>query len=174
MTEHQPDAPQDRPDGPSAPGRPGGGLPIPPPQDAPRPPYGAQASWQQPGSPVPPAYGYAPQPYGVVPMPASEARMWSVLAQLGGTFLSFLVPLVIYVVFKDRDPFVRRHSATALNFHLTLAIGYLISAVLMLVLIGFLLAALLWVLALVFTIIASIAASEGRDYHYPLSIPFVH
>ena len=50
--------------------------------------------------------------------------MWSVLAQLGGTFLSFLVPLVIYLVFKDRDPFVRRHSAPALNFHITLAIAY--------------------------------------------------
>jgi len=170
MTE-QPDGPQDRPTAPSAPG---GGLPIPPPQDAPRAPYGAQTSWQQPGSPVPPGYGHAPQPYGVVPMPASEARMWSVLAHLGGTFLSFLVPLVVYVVFKDRDPFVRRHSATALNFHLTLAIGYLVSAVLMLVLIGFLLAALLWVLALIFTIMASIAAGEGRDYQYPLSIPFVH
>ena len=118
----QSDAPQDRPAGPSAPGAAGGGMPIPPPQDAPRSPYGAQTSWQQPGSPVPPATGS--QPYGVVPMPASEARMWSVLAQLGGTFLSFLVPLVIYLVFKDRDPFVRRHSATALNFHLTLAIGY--------------------------------------------------
>ena len=170
MTEH-PDAPQDRPAAPSAPG---GGLPIPPPQDAPRAPYGARTSWQQPGSPVPPAYGHAPHPYGVVPMPASEARMWSVLAQLGGTFLSFLVPLVVYLVFKDRDPFVRRHSSTALNFHLTLAIAYVVSAVLMLVLIGFLLAALLWVMALVLTIMAAIAAGEGRDYQYPLSIPFVH
>ena len=174
MTDQQSDAPQDRPARPSAPGGAGGGMPIPPPQDAPRPPYGAQTSWQQPGSPVPPAYGHAPQPYGVVPMNPSEARMWSVFAHLGGTFLSFLVPLVIYVVFKDRDPFVRRHSSAALNFHITLAIGYLVSAVLMLVLIGFLLAALLWVMALVFTIMASIAASDGRDYQYPLSIPFVH
>jgi uncharacterized protein len=173
MSEHH-DAPQDRPTGPSAPGAAGSGLPIPPPQDAPRPPYGAQTSWQQPGSPVPPAYGHAPQQYGVVPMPASEARMWSVLAHLGGTFLSFLVPLVVYVVFKDRDPFVRRHSSAALNFHLTLAIAYLVAAVLMIVLIGFLLAALLWVMALVFTIMASVAAGEGHDYQYPLSIPFVH
>src|SRR5438105_1871647 len=120
MTEKQPDAPQDRPAGPSAPGRPGGGLPIPTPQDAPRPPYGAHNTRQQP---VPRAYGQARHPYGVVPMPASEARMWSVIAHLGGTFLSFLVPLVIYVVFKDRDPFVRRHSSAALNFHITLAIG---------------------------------------------------
>jgi uncharacterized protein len=174
MTEQHSNGPQDRPASPSAPSGPGAGMPVPPPQDAPRPPYGTQPSWQQPGAPVPPAYGHAPQPYGVVPMPASEARMWSVFAHLGGTFLSFLVPLVIYVVFKDRDPFVRRHSSTALNFHLTLAIGYVIAAVLMLILIGFVLAALLWVSALVLTIMAAIAASEGRDYQYPMSIPFVH
>ena len=53
-----------------------------------------------------------------------------------GTFLSFLVPLVIYLVFKDRDPFVRHHSATALNFHIILAIAYVVSDVLVLVLIG--------------------------------------
>ena len=99
--------------------------------------------------------------------------MWSILAHLGGTFLSFLVPLVIYLVFKDRDPFVRRHSATALNFHITLAIAYAVSAVLILVLIGLFLIPLLWVLALVFTIMAAVAAGDGRDYQYPLSIKLV-
>jgi hypothetical protein len=69
---------------------------------------------------------------------------------------------------------VRRHSATALNFHITLAIAYAVSAVLILVLIGLFLIPLLWVLALVFTIMAAVAAGDGRDYQYPLSITFVH
>jgi uncharacterized Tic20 family protein len=168
MTDHQSEAPQDRPAGQAPPE----GGPTPPPHDSPGPVYAPQG--HPPVSPVPPSHGQPPRPYaGAAPVSPSEARMWSVLAHLGGTFLSFLVPLVVYVVFKDRDPFVRRHSAAALNFHLTLAIGYAISALLMLVLIGFFLAALLWILALVFTIMAAIAAGDGRDYQYPLSMSFV-
>jgi len=100
--------------------------------------------------------------------------MWSIFAHLGGTFLSFIVPLVIYLVFKDRDPFVREHSSAALNFHLTLFIAYLVSAILILVLIGLILIPLLAICALVFTIIASVAANDGREYTYPLAIQFVH
>ena len=92
--------------------------------------------------------------------------MWSVLAQLGGTFLSFLVPLVIFLVFKDRDPFVRRHSASALNFHITLAIAYIVLAI---TVIGLLVIPFLWLASLVLTILASIAANDGRDYQYPMS-----
>ena len=51
------------------------------------------------------------------------------LAHLGGTFLSFLVPLVIFLIYKDRAPFVRRHSAAALNFQITLAIAYIVLAI---------------------------------------------
>jgi uncharacterized Tic20 family protein len=174
MTDQQPEAPQDRPAGQAPPVGAPQGAPIPSPQDTPRPPYGPQGQ-QHPGPPVPPGHAQPPMTYaGAAPLAPSEARMWSIFAHLGGTFLSFLVPLVIYIVFKDRDPFVRRHSATALNFHITLAIAYAVSAVLVLVLIGLFLIPLLWVLALVFTIMAAVAAGDGRDYQYPLSITFVH
>ena len=39
--------------------------------------------------------------------------------------------------------------------------------------IGLLLIPFLWLASLVFTILASIAASDGRDYQYPMS-PLVH
>ena len=112
MTEQHPDAPQDRPAG--AVRRrwhPGGGMPVPPPAGRTRVPRTApRRPGSSPAAPRPPGVRARAPPYGVVPTRASEARMWSVFAQLGGTFLSFLVPLVIYLVFKDRDPFVRRHS----------------------------------------------------------------
>ena len=43
--------------------------------------------------------------------------------------LSFVGPLVIYLVYKDRDPFVRRHAANALNVQITLAIAYIVLAI---------------------------------------------
>lgn len=174
--------PQDQPAGQSPPP----GAPLPPqdtPQDTPRPPYGAPGYGQTP-PPLPPGYaqhpGYGPQPgYGRPPAPypgggpisPSDARMWAMLGHLGGTFLSFLVPLVIFVVFKDRDLFVRRHSAAALNFHITLAIAYIVLAI---TVIGLLLIPFLWVASLVLTILASIAANDGRDYQYPMSLKLVH
>jgi len=94
--------------------------------------------------------------------------MWSLFAHLGGTFLSFLVPLVIYLVFKDRDPFVRRHSAQALNFHITLFIVYVVSIPLIFILVGIFTLMAAAISAVVFSIIAAIAANDGREYTYPL------
>ena len=132
-----------------------------------------------------PSYGAAPQqPYGAQPPPPrqnpgysqgpqatvspSDARMWSLFGHLGGTFLSFLVPLVIYLVFKDRDPFVRRHSAQALNFHITLFIVYVVSIPLIFVIVGIFTLMAAAISAVVFSIIAAIAANDGREYTYPL------
>ncbi len=94
--------------------------------------------------------------------------MWSLFAHLGGTFLSFFVPLVIYLVYKDRDPFVRRHSAQALNFHITLFIVYLVSIPLILIFVGILTIFAAAISAVVFSIIAAVAANDGREYTYPL------
>ena len=126
----------------------------------PQQPYGAQPP--PPGQN--PGYGQGPQ----ATVSPSDARMWSIFAHLGGTFLSFLVPLVIYLVFKDRDPFVRRHSAQALNFHITLFIVYVVSIPLILILVGIFTLMAAAISAVVFSIIAAIAANDGREYTYPL------
>ena len=41
-----------------------------------------------------------------------------------------------FLIYKDRSPFVHRHALESLNFQLTLLIGSVTAAVLMLVLIG--------------------------------------
>ena len=125
-----------------------------PPQGAQQPPPG-QAS----------AYGYQAQP----PVSPSDARMWSLFAHLGGMFLSFIVPLVIYLVYKDRDPFIRRHAAQAMNFQILIWIVYFVSIPLMFVIIGFFTFLAAAVCSVVFTIMAAIAANDGREYTYPLT-----
>jgi uncharacterized protein len=137
----------------------------------PQPPYGAQQphGMQPPPPGQGPVYGQRPQ----APVSPSDARMWSMFAHLGGTFLSFFVPLVIYLVFKDRDPFIRGHSAQALNFHITLFIVYVVSIPLIFVIIGIFTIIAAAICAVVFSILAAVAANEGRDYTYPLAIRFV-
>jgi uncharacterized protein len=111
-------------------------------------------------------------------MSAADQRTWAIAAHLSAfvsafVALSFLGPLIIYIVVKDRGPFVRQHSAEILNFQLTMWIGLLVSFPLMFIGIGFLTAAAIAVAMLVFQILGAVAAGEGREYHYPLTIHFV-
>lgn len=128
--------------------------------------------------PPPPAPAYGQQPYQPVPMSPADQRTWAILTHLSPfvaaiTALSFLGPLILYIIFKDRGAFIRHHSAEALNFQLTMWIGLLISFPLMLVGIGFLTAGAIGLAMLVCHILGAIAASEGRDYRYPFTIRFV-
>jgi uncharacterized Tic20 family protein len=97
-----------------------------------------------------------------------------VLAQLLGILTGFLGPLIVYLVNNgDKDRFVRHHSAEALNFQLTVLIGYLVSFVLMFVLVGFLTFPATGVMAIVFGILAAVAANRGEWYRYPINIRMV-
>lgn len=106
-------------------------------------------------------------------MSPADEKLWSTLVQLGGLFFGFLAPLVGYLVLKDRGPFVRAHSATALNFQLTLLIAYVVGAVLSVVVIGILILLAAYVLNIVFCIIAAVKANRGEWYKYPMAISFV-
>ena len=121
--------------------------PPPPPMSAPGPAYGAQA--QAPVSP-------------------SDARMWSLFAHIGGLLTTFLAPLVIYLIYKDRDPFIRRHAAQALNFQIIIAIAYFLSSLLIFVVIGFITYPLAVICSLIFSIMAAVAANKGEEYTYPM------
>ena len=88
-----------------------------------QPPYSGQsAPLPPPPAPPPPVQGQGySQP--AAPVTAGEARMWAMIANLGGFLFYFIAPLVIYLIFKDRDPFIRRHAAQALSFQIIAAIG---------------------------------------------------
>jgi len=134
--------------------------PPPPPQYSSQPP---------PPPPPPPAPGPGPsQGYGQqAPVSASDARMWALFANIGGILFYFIAPLVIYLIYKDRDPFIRRHAAQALNFQIIAAIGFIISGILTIILIGFLTGLVVFVCWIVFPIMGGIAANKGEEYTYP-------
>lgn len=103
----------------------------------------------------------------------SDEKTLAMLAQLLGIFTGFLGPLVMYLIAKDDQPFLKHHAAESLNFQLTILIGYIISGVLTIVLIGFLTGFMVWVAALVFGIMATMAANRGEWYRYPITIRMV-
>jgi uncharacterized Tic20 family protein len=92
---------------------------------------------------------------------------------VGGIFFNFLAALIGYLVLKDRGPFVRSHTATALNFQLTMLIAEVVGWLTSWLLIGFFIVAAVYIVRLVFSIIAAVKANQGQWYQYPLSIKFV-
>ncbi|MGV8977385.1 MAG: DUF4870 domain-containing protein [Cellulomonas sp.] len=145
------------------------------------PPPAPQYQAPQGAYPPPPAPGYG-APQGAYPPPAyamqpplsdSDQRMWSVFAHIGGVFVSFLVPLVILLVFKGRGAFVEDQAKEALNWQITLAIAYVVGGILTIVLIGVVILLAALVCAVVFAIMAAIASNRGELYRYPFTLRLV-
>ena len=152
-------------------------------QDQPEPTYGSPTPPPPPSEPPPPAYGppAGADGYGAPggrTMSPSDERLWGLLAHLSwiaGSIVAIapLGPLVVFLVFKDRSPFLRRHALEALNFWITVYIGLAISLVLMAILIGFVTFPIIGIAALVLSIIAGLAANKGEEYRYPFTLRLV-
>lgn len=141
-----------------------------PPQDP-----GVQAGYQQPQSGyMPPQGGMAPQPaYSGAAAVTADSRQWAMFSHLGGIIFGFLAPLVIMLTKGNEDPFVKEQSTEALNFQITVAIAYVVSTILMIVLIGILTFFVAWVLAIVLSIMGGMAANRGEHYRYPVALRLV-
>jgi uncharacterized Tic20 family protein len=124
----------------------------------------------QPPVTPPPVNPYASAPQ---PMSPGDEKLWATLVHVGGIFFGFLPALLGYLLLKDRGPFVRGHSATALNFQLTMLIASVIGGITSLILIGVFILIAVSIMVLVFSIIAAITANRGEAYTYPLTITFV-
>ena len=81
--------------------------------------------------------------------------------------------LVVWLAKRADSAEIDAHGKESLNFQLSMLIYNLIAAVLCLVLIGFFILAILHILNIVLVIIASIQASEGKLYRYPLAIRLI-
>lgn len=106
-------------------------------------------------------------------MSPSDEKLWSTLIHVGGIFFGFIPALVGYLVFKDRGPFVRAHTRTALNFQITMYIAMFLGGILTVVGIGFLIVIAVGVTIIIFSIIAAVASNNGQAYRYPLTFEFI-
>jgi len=109
-----------------------------------------------------------------------SVRTWNVLCHataLAGFFVPWaghiLGPLIVWLVKRNDSPEIDEHGKESLNFQISMLIYNVIAGVLCLVLIGFVILAILHILNLVLVIIASIQASQGKFYRYPLAIRLI-
>ena len=126
--------------------------------------------------PTPPSYG-AP----AAPLTPDAERNWATLSHVipliamvisAGT-LGFVGSLIIYLMYKDRGPFVRQHSANSLNIQIITGIVLIISIPLMFVLVGFLTYAAALLFAFIVHILAAVKANNGEWYTPPFTPSFV-
>ena len=117
-----------------------------------------------------------------------DQQTWRVIAHASALIQfigipSFVGPLVVWLLRRE-DPVVGPHARDALNFQLSLIIYFIVGVVVAVVaaitVVGLVLTAIivLFLLALVvaeilFAILASVAASKGERFRYPLSIQLV-
>ena len=106
-------------------------------------------------------------------MTAGEEQGWGVGIHLGGLVISWLAPLVIWLVCRERSRALDQHGKEALNFQITLFIAYAVGGILAIILVGLLIILAAWICALIFGIMGAIAAYNRQPYHYPLSIRFI-
>jgi len=84
-----------------------------------------------------------------------------------------LGPLIVWLAKRGDSPEIDEHGKESLNFQISMLIYNLIAGVLCLVLIGFVILGILHILNLVLVIVASIQASEGKLYRYPITIRLI-
>jgi uncharacterized protein len=122
------------------------------------------------------------------PSATSDQQTWRVLAHASALIQfigipSFVGPLVVWLI-RRQDAVVEPHAREALNFQLSLIIYFVIGIVVAIIaaitIVGLVLTVLIifFLIALViaevvFAILASIAASRGQFYRYPLNLNLI-
>jgi uncharacterized Tic20 family protein len=113
--------------------------------------------------------------------PTTSERNWAVFCHLGGfgvyllpfAFGHILVPLVIWLMKRNDSPFIDENGREALNFQISVTLYGIVAGVLAFVLVGFVLLAILAAFQFVLMVIASVRASQGEVYRYPLTIRLI-
>ncbi|PWH05544.1 DUF4870 domain-containing protein [Brachybacterium endophyticum] len=151
---------------------------------------GAAPSGDWSNTPPPHIKGVSPVAMTGQPVSEPDVKLWSILAQvasivgnlIGLGFLGWLGPLVIFLVYKDRNRFVRYNAAEALNA----AIAVVIASIVLWIVLGifavitlgfgsvlFPLVGIPPLLHIIFAIIGAVKANDRQWWNYPLNIRFV-
>jgi uncharacterized Tic20 family protein len=113
------------------------------------------------------------------PPPSSPAQgddnTLAMLVHLSGIVLWFIVPLIVWLVNKDKPEkaFLTDQSKEALNFQITLTGVYIIGTILTVILISMPINFAAWVACIVLSILAGLAANRGEAYRYPFAIRLI-
>ena len=140
-----------------------------------------QPGFQQSSNP----YGAGPlgTPYGQQMVPVTtEDRTAAALAHassliamvISAGWLSFVGPLVAWLIYKDRSPFVRQAAAGSFNFNLSMwlinIVGWICIITIIGIPLGLILLAVSFLGQIIAHVIGTLRATKGESMNYPLQI----
>jgi len=112
--------------------------------------------------------------------PTQDERTWGMIAHLSAFAVfvfplggNILAPLIIWLTRRNTSAYVEVEAREALNFNISVALGWIVCGLLVFALIGIPLGAALFLYWLVMAIVAAVKASEGVGYRYPFSLRLV-
>jgi uncharacterized protein len=101
-------------------------------------------------------------------------KIWSMLSHLSALLgVGIVLPLVVYLAMRHESEYVAANAREALNFHISVLLYSLCCIPLVLIVIGIPLLLVIGVGSLVLAIIATVKASNGESYRYPLTLRLV-
>ena len=111
--------------------------------------------------------------------PTQDEKTLALLSHIGTLaggvvpFGNVILPLVLWLTQKDKSDYVAYHSKESLNFQITMTVIYIASAILIFVVVGIPLLIAVAIFGIVVTVIATIKASNGESYEYPINFRFI-
>ena len=103
-------------------------------------------------------------------MSPQTEKAWAIASHLLAIPFEFFAPLIGYLLFNGKGPFISHHVRESLNFGITMLLAVVVLAI---SIIGWLLLWLPPVIWIIFRIIAAFKTSQGEFYKYPLTIRIV-
>lgn len=125
--------------------------------------------------------GFAAFP-GQGELSAQDDRTFAMVAALSGPagmlfsagWLGFAGPLIVWLIYKGRSPFLREQSAAAFNFQLGMTLLSILSWVLVLTVVLIPVSVAIWIAVFIFSLYHPIRAamnySRDLPYRYPFSV----
>ena len=153
---------------------------TPPPTDGNSPGQDAPPPIQEPTAPR--SFSTVAPPVGNVALgqgklQEADEKVMGMLSHILGAVTSFLGPLIIWLIKKDESPFVDDQGKEALNFQITIVIGYVVAGVLSLVpfvgCLTMILIPALGITSLIFGILGGLEANKGVAYRYPFALRLI-
>jgi uncharacterized Tic20 family protein len=106
-------------------------------------------------------------------------RNWAMLCHLSAfaafffPFGGIIGPLICWLTRKDESQWIDQNGKASLNFQMSVLLYMVLAVPLCFIIVGIPIVVFLVLLKVICIIIASVKASKGEEFKYPVSIPFI-
>jgi uncharacterized Tic20 family protein len=125
-------------------------------------------------------FGAPPSTPPISDVPDKEACQWAMFCHLaslvgyvGIPLGNLLGPLVVWLISREKHPFIDDQGKESLNFQITVTLLLLISGITVCVGIGFVLLIVVAIYGVIMPIIAAVKSNKGELYRYPATMRLI-